>query len=721
MVERKSTASRSESVDDKDTSSSEAGKSSSARERAGGSPRSSTRSTSRASSSAVDAAGDSGSDDPAPSRGSTSAATSRASASASASRNRSVAKISRSSDSTSAEIIEESGPRIDARRLLGGNSLLFLVAAIIATAFTLTELLTGHIQVLGLGTVWLVACVVMSWAAFALRDRGYANLWTAAIAIAALNPMLPEVQTIPGPLMLSAILLVLVWSGMLLAPRWNMLLAAYVLVSLWVFGGEFVLETSQMSTEGQFSIPVLIAFIVVPLGLGATLHARQRSAEAQVAASITKLEQQREALQQRLQGKITELEQSREQLFEAQKLKTVGTMASGLAHELNNILTPIRGHAELIAEGSATTEQSRRYGQRILDSAAAAAQITGALLTYTRQGTFQPVRSNLRQLLQSQILPVLSKSLPGNARLKVELARNVSVDVDRVLFQQVMINLVFNAVDAMPEGGEITIGLSTSSQLPHRGDDDEDQADDGVQRSAVITVADTGTGIDEQHIDQIFDPFFTTKAVGSGSGLGLAMVMGTVTRHHGRITVESVLGEGTTFTIYLPLAPSDEKEAHKPWPVLGGESKGPVVVVLTEDQDALDEFEELLEATECSPICTSDAKSATPLLTEMGDKVDLLILDLEIEALDASRLFRTVRELFPEMPIILLSDQPTKGSIQRLISAGPTRSVRKPMDGRLFSALLTDLLQPDSGYVRDFTPVPITPGADVSGPHPRAG
>jgi DNA-binding NtrC family response regulator len=155
--------------------------------------------------------------------------------------------------------------------------------------------------------------------------------------------------------------------------------------------------------------------------------------------------------------------------------------------------------------------------------------------------------------------------------------------------------------------------------------------------------------------------------------------------------------------------------------VLRGDSKGPVVVVLTEDQDALDEFEELLEATECSPICTSDAKSATPLLTEMGDKVDLLILDLEIEALDASRLFRTVRELFPEMPVILLSNQPTQGAIQRLISAGPTRSVRKPMDNRLFSALLTDLLQPDSGYVRDFTPVPITPGADVSGPHPRAG
>lgn len=708
MVERKSTASR-EDGDDKGAGASES--KSVARERSGsGSMRASTRSTSRVQTSAS----------PAPDEEPAQASQGAGARAQASSRGRAVAKTSRSSDSTRAEIVEDEAPRLDPRRLLGGNSLLFLVAAIISSAFTLTELLTGHFVELGLGIVWLLACVIMSWAAFVLSERGHVTVWTAAIAIAALNPMLPNVQTITGPLMLSSILLVLVWSGLLLAPRWNMALAAYAIVSLWLFGGEFVLETSQMSTEGEFSVPVLIAFISVPLGLGATMHARQRNAEARVEASFTQLEQQREALQKRLQTKITELEQSREQLFEAQKLKTVGTMASGLAHELNNILTPIRGHAELIAEGSATTEQSRRYGQRILDSAAAAAQITGALLTYTRQGTFQPVRSNLRQLLQSQILPVLSKSLPGNARLKVELARNVSVDVDRVLFQQAVANLVFNAVDAMPDGGEITIGLSTSSEAPLRGDEADD-ADDAEQRSAVIMVSDTGTGIDEEHIDQIFDPFFTTKAVGSGSGLGLAMVMGTVTRHHGRITVESVLGEGTTFTIYLPLAPSEEKDAHKPWPVLGGESKGPVVVVLTEDQDALDEFEELLEATECSPICTNDAKSATPLLTEMGDKVDLLILDLEIEALDASRLFRTVRELFPEMPVILLSDQPTKGSIQRLISAGPTRSVRKPMDGRLFSALLTDLLQPDSGYVRDFTPVPITPGADVSGPHPRAG
>ena len=628
---------------------------------------------------------------------------------------------------------------IDSSALVRSNAMLFLVAAVCTTAFAITELLTGHFSKIGWSFVWLIVAGALSWLAFGMRERGHQNVWAGLIAVTSLNTLLSS-SSMASSVVLAGVLVILMWSGMLLRPRHNALVAAYAVLTMMLLGGEFVLTPSQMDIESsdtiglgetggegkRYALPVLVTFIAIPLGLGATLHMRQRLAETSVRANITRLREQREELERRLEGKNNELQLASEQLFEAQKLKTVGTMAAGLAHELNNILTPIRGHAELIAEGEHKTEQVRRYGQRILDSAVAAAQITQALLTYAHKDTFQPVRSNLRQLLQGTVLPVLSKTLPGNVHLKVELARNVSVDVDRNLFQQAIVNLVFNACDAMPEGGEITVGLTTSAE-PAGGDKadsiDEATIDASAERSALVTVSDTGTGIEDEHLQQIFDPFFTTKAVGSGSGLGLAMVMGTITRHNGRIDVESEVGVGTTFKIYLPLAAVVEEkgDGHKPWPVLRDGSKGPVVVVLTEDQDALDEFEELLEATECAPICTNDAKGATPLLTEMGDKVDLLILDLEIEATDGKRLFKTVRELFPEMPVILLSEQPTDPAIQRMITAGPTRSVRKPMDNRLFSALLTDLLSPAEGYVRgDFTPVPITPGADVSGPHPRA-
>jgi signal transduction histidine kinase/CheY-like chemotaxis protein len=630
----------------------------------------------------------------------------------------------------------EPGKPLGSSELLRSNAMLFLVAAVFTTAFAVTELATGHFREIGASYLWLVIAGVLSWTAFFLRERGQHWLWTSLIAVALLNTLVIT-SDMPSAIVLAGVLVILMWSGFILRPRYNVLLAVYAVMMMWRMGGEFVMTVSQMDEptaasaerdEGRrFALPVLFTFIAVPIGLGTILHLRQRSSSrsADAGAGSATLAAENEDLKRRLEVKGNELQLASEQLFEAQKLKMVGTMAAGLAHELNNILTPIRGHAELIAEGEHKVEQIRRYGQRILDSAVAAAQITQALLTYAHKDTFQPVRSNLRQLLQSTILPVLSKTLPNQVHLKTDLARNVSVDVDRHLFQQAIVNLVFNACDAMPEGGEIVIGLTTSTAPAGErteGGGDESHGGEAVDRSAVVTVADNGTGIEEEHLSQIFDPFFTTKAVGSGSGLGLAMVMGTVTRHHGRIEVDSVLNQGTTFRIYLPLAASDEKnDGPKPWPVLRGDAKGPVVIVVTEDQDALDEFEELLEAVECAPICTNDAKAAAPLLTEMGDKVDLLILDLELRATDGKRLFKTVRELFPEMPVILLSDQPTDPMVQRMMAAGPTRSVRKPMDNRLFSALLTDLLNPADGYVRDFTPVPINPSADVSGPHPRAG
>jgi CheY-like chemotaxis protein/anti-sigma regulatory factor (Ser/Thr protein kinase) len=293
--------------------------------------------------------------------------------------------------------------------------------------------------------------------------------------------------------------------------------------------------------------------------------------------------------------------------------------------------------------------------------------------------------------------------------LRVDLARNVSVDIDRVLFQQCITNLVFNAVDSMQNGGEIRIALATSSQ-PCTDDPDPK---DGVPRSVEITVSDQGSGIEPIHRDRIFDPFFTTKGVGAGTGLGLAMVQGTVERHRGRVEVDSEVGRGSTFTIRLPIADQDAL-TETPWPILAGEPKGPVVVVVTEDDDSLDEFEELLETTECSPLCTNDARAARNLLTDMGDRISLLILDLDIKAVDAGAMFRSVREMFPELAVILISEEPMGPVIQRMIGAGPTRSVRKPVDPGLFATVLTDLLHPENTYARDFTPIPLAPGQSAS-------
>jgi signal transduction histidine kinase len=413
----------------------------------------------------------------------------------------------------------EAGKPRDASELLRSNAMLFLIAAVFTTAFAITELATGHFREIGASYLWLVVAGVLSWTAFFLHERGQHWLWTSLIGVALLNTLLIT-SDMPSAIVLAGVLVILIWTGFILRPRYNVLLAAYAVLMMWRMGGEFVMSVSQMDDpavasgerdEGRrFALPVLFTFIAVPIGLGTILHLRQRGAGPRVAdtsASSSALAAENEDLKRRLEGKSNELQLASEQLFEAQKLKMVGTMAAGLAHELNNILTPIRGHAELIAEGEHKVEQIRRYGQRILDSAVAAAQITQALLTYAHKGTFQPVRSNLRQLLQSTILPVLSKTLPNQVHLKTDLARNVSVDVDRHLIQQAIVNLVFNACDAMPEGGEIVIGLTTSTAPAGERTEggDESHGGEAVERSAVVTVADNGTGIEEEHLSQIFD------------------------------------------------------------------------------------------------------------------------------------------------------------------------------------------------------------------------
>jgi signal transduction histidine kinase/CheY-like chemotaxis protein len=583
---------------------------------------------------------------------------------------------------------------------------LLATAGVVMTLFFVALPFTGRAATLPAGLIAAAAgTAALAWAGVLLHGRlGRGWIWVVATAAVGVHAILPTLHHGYGGTVMALFMILLLWTSPVTPVIWNVLLAAYITACAHAAGATWVLHTIDMDAPGKLSIHVMAACSILPVGFGAAMQLMLRRAVARLEAELQTAEREHMELTDRLRRNATELEASQAQLLQAQRLQTVGTMASGLAHELNNILTPVRGLAELLAAGVGP-ESSQRYGQRILDSAVAAAQITGALLTYTRQGTFQPLRSNARQLLQGQILPVLSKSLPRGVWLRVDLARNVSLDVDRVLFQQAITNLVFNAVDAMPDGGEIRIGLATSSR-PCGADPDPG---DGIARSAEITVHDSGVGIPPEHLDRIFDPFFTTKGVGAGTGLGLAMVQGAIDRHGGSVEVESTRGQGTTFTLRFPLASSDGHVGAR-LGLLTAEPAGPVVVIVTEDDDQLDEFEELLAATECTPLCTTDARAAQTLLAEMGDKVALLILDLDIQALDAKAMFRSLRESLPELPVMLTATEPIGPVVQRMIGAGPTRPLRKPVDPQVLLRTLTEFLHPQTTYAGDVTPTPDADG-----------
>lgn len=247
---------------------------------------------------------------------------------------------------------------------------------------------------------------------------------------------------------------------------------------------------------------------------------------------------------------ITDKKRLLAQLFQSQKMESIGVLAGGIAHDFNNFLSAILGHAELLGMNEELDATSRRGIKIIESSARKAGQIVSKLLSFARKGTFVALPLNFNDVLKDAVELLERVVAKKKVVLKVETDNNVPViKGDGTQLEQVIMNLVMNAVDAMPAGGTIT--LSTSLVNIGRN---------GLRIHPLLTsgkyvclkVTDTGSGIPDEIRDRIFDPFFTTKGPEKGTGLGLAIIYGIVREHNGVITVTSLLGRGTTFEVYLP-------------------------------------------------------------------------------------------------------------------------------------------------------------------------
>ncbi|TPV95393.1 MAG: HAMP domain-containing histidine kinase [Myxococcales bacterium FL481] len=522
----------------------------------------------------------------------------------------------------------------------------------------------------------LTAASTLAWCRH--RD-GDASRWAVVVAVFALASAAIALDHNRPATALAGIFGTLLWSGLLVRARVNAMLAASVLPLLWAHGTTIADGTLRDVHGNPLALSVLPVYLALPVVAGAGI---QRASSVLSAALLRRLEQahvRREELLTRLREHDDALQASRAELLRARKLEVVGTMASGLAHELNNILTPVRGLGELLASGLVSQEQAQHYGQRILRSAVAAGRITSSLLTYTWQGPFQPVRTNAREFLELELLPELVKGLPHGVQLDAKLGDDIWIDVDRMQFEHCVTNLVLNAADAMPNGGPIFIQLDTWSEC--------DDAD-APPTHAELTVRDRGTGIAPEHLDHIFEPFFTTKAIGAGTGLGLALVQGSVTRHGGMVAVKSHQGVGTSFVLRLPLAAQTGVDVGKPRGTDDWDATGPTVLVVMEDADDLDELEELLVAHHCAPLRCHEPRRALQLVADMASRIQVAVLDLETASVDMRHTYRQLRQAFPRLPVILLSREPTSPKNRQLIGDHPTRCVRKPVDPNALSALL---------------------------------
>ncbi|MEO6208000.1 MAG: ATP-binding protein [Candidatus Limnocylindrales bacterium] len=339
------------------------------------------------------------------------------------------------------------------------------------------------------------------------------------------------------------------------------------------------------------------------------------------------------------------------QVAQNEKMQAIGEFAGGLAHDFNNLLTAIRGYAELAYGDAPEGSTIRSDLDQVILSADRASGITRKLLAFTRRQVLQPVLADPGKLIRD-LVPMLSTLLGDDIDIIVHVTpRHPWISIDPVQFEQVIVNLVVNARDAMPTGGTVTMSVQTEEQPRSEQPDLDAAANTGVR----ITVADTGLGMDDATKARIFDPFFTTKPLGKGTGLGLATVFGIVTQSGGGIQVESAPGAGSAFIVDLPgvAGPSQVNAGRTPVAVPISASG---VVLLVEDEPAVREFaRRALEAAGYRVMSTPGGKEAIRASERWSEQIDVLVTDVAMDGMRGPEVAERLRQQRPGVAVIYMS------------------------------------------------------------------
>lgn len=367
------------------------------------------------------------------------------------------------------------------------------------------------------------------------------------------------------------------------------------------------------------------------------------------------------------------------QLVQAQKMESVGRLAAGVTHDLNNLLTVVLGHAECLRDRMPAGDPGRTDVEAIQRTAERAAILSRQLLAFSRQ---QIVRREVLELnaLILGMEPMLRGLAGENVALEIRTCPEACPTVaDPNRLEQVVVNLAVNSRDAMPEGGRLVVGVS-SREL----EEGDLASDPGIHPGSFceIRVSDTGEGMDEQTMTRIFDPFFTTKAPGEGTGLGLSMVYGIVQQFGGVVRVDSQPGRGTEFRVLLPKVAIPAGGAPAPSPAAAQPPGRTGSILLVEDDpDLRDLVRRLLERGGHQVLPAGSAPEAFRLLTDRPDGVDLLLTDIGLPGMDGSELARRFRSMHPATPVLLMSAYTGAHRSQGAEFPPDARMLQKPFTG----------------------------------------
>jgi two-component system cell cycle sensor histidine kinase/response regulator CckA len=350
----------------------------------------------------------------------------------------------------------------------------------------------------------------------------------------------------------------------------------------------------------------------------------------------------------------TELKTLEAQFVQSQKMQAVGQLAGGVAHDFNNLLTAINGHCDLLLLRHDMADVEHGDLMQIRQNANRAAALVRQLLAFSRKQTLRPTVINLQDTL-SELTHLLNRLLTDKVTLRISHGPDLwPVRVDERQIEQVIMNLVVNARDAMPRGGEVRI---TTRNLRLEQDLTRDRAVVLPGEYVVIEVADSGSGIPEGKLNKIFEPFYTTKQVGEGTGLGLSTAYGIIKQTGGFIFADSPAGQGATFTLYLPAhdrlepLPAPPPEARRPRDLTG---RG--LVLLAEDEDAVRSFAaRALRLRGYTVVEAVSGEQALEILADPDLRVDVMLSDVIMPGLDGPAWVREARLARPEAKVIFMS------------------------------------------------------------------
>ena len=350
---------------------------------------------------------------------------------------------------------------------------------------------------------------------------------------------------------------------------------------------------------------------------------------------------------------VTAQKQLEEQLRQSQKMEGIGQLAGGVAHDFNNILTVIHGHASLLLAGGTLTGVSARSAQQIAQAADRAAGLTRQLLAFSRRQVIQPRRLDMNEVV-CNMTKMLSRILGEDISLQLNyFPQPALVLADAIMMEQVLLNLAVNSRDAMPKGGQLAIKISVRD-VDARHVRNHSEASTG--RFVCLSAIDNGCGIPAENLRRVFEPFFTTKEVGKGTGLGLATVYGIIKQHHGWVEVESEPGKGTTFEVFLPcvggfVEPVEERVTESS--IRGGKE----TILVVEDEAPVRELVcNLLSAHGYTVLHAESGPKALEVWASSKQSVDLLLTDLVMpDRMNGRELAEKLWVEHPKLKVIFMS------------------------------------------------------------------